>query len=149
MKPLRDTLPDNRPSLLDRETVEAIVRSFGKFVFDTRAAWHLGEPGAENPIASIEQRARHLGDVFTGRSPEFAPDAWHTPAKIGNYMRVLLPQDTKDFGDPVTGFFMWFASQLLLAAQDFENGTAHEEEVHRHLEPIIEDVIARLLHTKH
>ena len=65
------------------------------------------------------------------------------------YFRVLLPEETKHYGDPGSALFMWLARQLLEAAATLEHNPAAEDRLKRRLERIAVDVVAQLLRQKY
>ncbi|CAB3805317.1 hypothetical protein [Pararobbsia alpina] len=66
-----EVVRDERPSLADPAVVDALGRQFAKRVFDTRAAFRTGEPGAREPLALIEVDARRMGEIFLGHDPAY------------------------------------------------------------------------------
>lgn len=139
----------HKPSLADPAIVDALVRHFAKRVFDTRAAFHAGEPGAREPLILIEEDARRMGEIFLGRDPAYDATPWNTPNRLGMYFTVLFPEETKHYGGPGVALFMWLAAQLAEGAAMLERDASTEPTVKRRIDRIIEDVVARLLHTKH
>jgi len=139
----------HKPSLGDPAAVDALVRQFAKRVFDTRAAFHMGEPGAREPLVIIEADARRMGKIFLGRDLAYDATPWNTDNRLGMYFRVLFPEETKHYGGPGVALFMWLAAQLAEGAAMLERDASTEPTVKRRIDRIIEDVVARLLHTKH
>ncbi|EUC21476.1 hypothetical protein [Paraburkholderia hospita] len=143
-----DLVSTGKPSLGDLAVVSRLVREFVKFVLDTRAAWHAGEKGARDPLAMIEAEARQLGDIFLGRDVRFDAQPWNTDNRLGMVMRVLLPDETKHYGDPGAAPFMWLAAQAAEAAAFIEQGS-DEVEARERLDRIVTDVTERLLGTRY
>jgi len=146
---LEDPVSTGKPSLSDPAIVDALVRHFAKRVFDTRAAWQLGQPGARDPLALIEEDARQMGAIVLGRDPAYDATPWNCDNRLGMYFRVLLPEETKHYGCPGTALFMWPAAQLSKGAAALERDPAAEDSVKRRLDRIVVDVVARLLREKH
>jgi hypothetical protein len=92
---LDDLVSTGKPSLGVLSVVSWLVRHFVQDVLKIRAAWHAGEPGARDPLASIEVEARQLGDIFLGRDARFDAQPWNTDNRLGMVMRVLFPEETK------------------------------------------------------
>jgi hypothetical protein len=96
----------------------------------------------------IAAEARLLGDIFLGRDARFDAQPWNTDNRLGMVLRVLLPEETKDYGDPGSGLFMWLALQALNTAAFIEQG-GDEAEARERLDGIADDVTARLLGIKY
>ncbi|MFM0663341.1 hypothetical protein [Paraburkholderia sediminicola] len=139
----------HKPSLGDPAVVDALVRQFARRVFDTRAAFHKGEPGAREPLVIIEEDARSMGAIFLGHDPAYDATPWNSDNRLGMYFKVLLPEEDEHYGGPGVAVFMWLAHQLAQGAKVLEDDPGTEAEVQRRLNHVIEDVVARLLHTKH
>jgi hypothetical protein len=137
------------PSLDDPAVVAALVRGFARNVLEVRAAWHAGAAGARDPLSAIEAEARLLGDIFLGRDDRYDARPWNTPNRLGMYFTVLLPVETRHYGDPGSALFMWLAAQVAEAARALEQDPAAEAKVQARLDTIVADVIARLLRTKY
>ncbi|NPT60338.1 hypothetical protein [Paraburkholderia elongata] len=145
---LDDLVSTGKPSLGDLAVVSRLVRGFVKYVLDTRAAWHAGEAGVRYPLAIIEVEARQLGDIFLGRDARFDAQPWNTDRRLGMVLTVLLPDETKHYGDPGAALFMWLAAQTADAAEDIEQG-GDEVDARGRLDRIVTDVTERLLGTKY
>jgi hypothetical protein len=143
---LEDPVSTGKPSLSDPAIVDALVRHFAKRVFETQAAWQLGQPGAREPLALIEVDARRMGAIFLGRDPAYDATPWNTSNRLGMYFTVLLPTETKHFGDPGAALFMWLANQLVQGAAAIERDATVEHHIKIRLDITIRDLIARLLH---
>lgn len=141
---LDDLVSTGKPSLGVLLVVSHLVREFVKYVLDTRAAWHRGENDARDPLGRIEAEARLLGDIFLGRDDRFDAQPWNTPNRLGNVLKVMLPEETKHYGDPGAALFMWLALQALSAAEFIEQGGS-EHQARQRLDPIVDDVTQRLL----
>jgi len=145
---LDDLVSTGKPSLGDLAVVSRLVREFVKYVLDTRAAWHAGEPGARDPLAMIAAEGRLLGDIILGRDVRFDAQPWNTPRRLGMVLTVLLPEETKHYGDPGAALFMWLAAQAAEAAAFIEQG-GDEVEARERLDRIVTDVTERLLGIKY
>ena len=145
---LDDLVSTGKPSLGDLHTVSWIVRHFAKFVFDRRAAFLAGEPGAEDPLPAIEAEARLLGDIILGRDDRFDAQPWNTPNRLGNVLKVLLPEEDEHYGDPGAALFMWVAYQLSEMSHVIEQGGS-ESETRTAIDDMLNDVTARLLGIKY
>lgn len=145
---LDDLVATGKPSLGDLHTVSWLVRNFAKFVLEKRADFHAGKAGAENPLPAIEQEAALMASIFQGYDRRFDAQPWNTPARVGNLCRVLKPEETKQYGDPVKGFFMWLAAQAIAAAQAIEGGEP-EADVKPRIDALMDDVTERLLGIKY
>lgn len=145
---LDDLVATGKPSLGDLHTVSWLVRNFAKFVLERRADFHAGKAGAENPIPAIESEAELLGGIFQGKDERFDAQPWNTPARVGNLCRVLCPDETRQYGDPAKGFFMWTAAQVIASAQAIEGGSP-EAEVKPKIDALMDDVTERLLGVKY
>jgi hypothetical protein len=137
-----------KPALGDPAIVDGLVRRFAKRVFDTRAAFHMGEPGAREPLVVIEEDARVFGEIFLGHNAAYDATPWNADDRLGMYLRVLFPEETLAYGGPGVVLFMWLAQQLAQGAKALEDDPDSEAHVQRRLNHVIEDVVARLLHTK-
>jgi len=146
---LEEQISIGKPSLSDPAIVDALVRHFAKRVFETRAAWQLGRPGAREPLVLIEEDARRLGAIVLGHDSAYDATTWNSENRLGMYFRVLLPEETKHYGDPGSALFMWLAWQLMEGAATLERDPAAEDRVKRRLDRIVVDVVARLLREKH
>jgi hypothetical protein len=139
----------HKPSLGDPAVVDGLIRQFAKRVFETRAAFHMGEPGAREPLVVIEDDARIVGKVFLGHNATYDATPWNADNRLGMYLRVLFPEETLAYGGPSVALFMWLAHQLARGAKALKDDPDSEADVQRRLNLVIEDVVARLLHTKH
>lgn len=143
-----DLVATGKPSLGDLHVVSWLVRHFAKTVLERRADFHAGIPGAENPLVPIEAEARSMAAVLQGHDERFDAQPWNTPARVGNLCRVLCPEETKQYGDPVVGFFMWIAGQTVQMMTDIEGG-ADEAEVKPQIDAMLDDATERLLGVKY
>lgn len=139
----------HKPSLGDPAVVDALVRQFAKRVFDTRAAFHMGKPGAREPLVVIEEDARVVGEIFIGHNAAHDATPWNADSRLSMYLQVLFPEETLAYGGPRVALFMWLAHQLAQGAKALEDGSDSAADVQRRLHLFIEDVVARLLHRKH
>jgi hypothetical protein len=146
---LEEPVSTGKPSLADPAVIDALVRRFAERVFETRAAWHLGRPGAREPLMVIEQDTRRLGAVVQGHNSSYDATSWNSDNRLGMYLRVLFPEEAKRYGDAGVALFMWLAWQLMEGAATLERDPAAEDSVKRRLERIVVDVVARLLREKH
>ena len=145
---LDDLVATGKPSLGQLQVVSWIVRHFVQDVLKRRAAFHAGEAGASDPLPSIEREARELGAIFLGKDPRFDAQPWNDPKRLGMTFAVLLPEETKHYGDSGTALFMWLAAQTAEAAAALEGGMA-EADVRTELDGIVSDVTDRLLGVKY
>lgn len=145
---LDDLVATGKPSLGDLHVVSWLVRNFAKYVLERRAAFHRGDAGAENPIPAIEAEAGILSAVFQGKDERFDSQPWNTPARVGNLCRVLCPEETKQYGDPVTGLFMWVAGQTIAIMTAIEGG-ADEAVMKPRFDQLYDDITDRLLGVKY
>jgi hypothetical protein len=145
---LDDLVATGKPSLGDLHTVSWLVRNFGKFVLEKRSDFHAGKAGAENPLPAIEAEAALMGAIFQGQDERFDAQPWNTAARIGNLCRVLCPDETREYGDPVKGMFMWVASQTIAMMQAIEDGDK-EAIIKPKIDAMYEDITARLLGAKY
>lgn len=60
----------------------------------------------------------------------------------------LLPDETKSFGDPGAGLFMWVASQTAQMMQAIEGGEP-EGAINPKIEAMLTDLVARLTGAKY
>jgi len=136
---------NTKPSLEDPAVVDALVRQFAARVFDIRAAWHRGEPGVREALLLIEADARRMGNIFLGRDPAYDASDWHRKT-LQWTLAVLLPEHSKQYGDPGAALFMWLAAQLAAGAAVLEEDASAEAEadVKRKLERVTDDVKAHL-----
>lgn len=130
-----DLVPMAKPSLADPAVVAWLVRHFSRRVLEIR-----DEKGSDDVISGIEGEARELGAIILGRDIRFNAQGWNDPDRLGTVLRVLLPEETRRYGDSGTALFIWLAAQIGSAARDLENGMS-EQEVREKLDPVIEDVI--------
>ncbi|PYE19594.1 hypothetical protein C7410_11936 [Paraburkholderia silvatlantica] len=137
-----------KPSLGEPVVVDALVRQFATRVIDTWTAFLVGEPGFEVPLANIGKDARDMAAIFLGRNDSYDRTPWNADNRLGVYLRSLLPEESQDYGDPGSALFMWFAYQVAKACEVAESDQ-NAEEAYRRLEPVIQDVIAWLLHVRH
>jgi hypothetical protein len=125
-----------RPSLVADAEIDRLVRKFASRVLFLRAAFHAGEPGADRPLETIEHEARAASAAIAltlhGRS----------------YWMVALPEETKQFGDPGAGLFMWVASQIVQMMKAIEDGEP-EAKIKPKMEAMLADMVARLTGAKH
>lgn len=145
---LDDLVATGKPSLGDAQVVSWLVRHFAKGVLDTRAGFMTGKADMKEPLAVIEREAREMAAIFQGHDERFDAQPWNTPARIGNLCRVLCPEETKQYGDPVAGLFMWIAGQTLALMMEIEE-TGDEASVKPRIDATLEDIIARLLGVKY
>jgi hypothetical protein len=82
---LEDPVSTGKPSLSDPAIVDALVRHFAKRVFDTQAAWQLGQPGARDPLMLIEQDARQMGAIMLGHDSAYDATPWNSDNRLGMY----------------------------------------------------------------
>jgi hypothetical protein len=139
---------DALPSLGDPAIVDQLVRQFAARVFDIRSAFFTGEPGADEPLVDIEADARRMGAIFLGRDVAYDLMPWNSDNCLGMYLKVLFPEESMNYGDPCTGAFMWLAYQIAQAAHAVDQGM-DVRDAHRELDPIIADLVARLLRGEH
>lgn len=128
--------PRRRPTLATDDEVKRLVRAFAARVLFLRAAFHAGEPGAAHPLESIEAAARELSTALA------------LTAHGRAYWMVLLPEETKQTGDPGAALGLWMASQLVQMMQDIEDETS-EDAIKPKIEGMLADVVARLTGRKH
>jgi len=145
---LDDLIATGKPSLGDLHVVSWLVRHFAQAVLIKRAAFHAGEDGAHDPLPAIETEARQMAVAFQGHDDRFDAQPWNTPARIGNLFRVLCPDETRQYGDPVQGFFMWIAGQLLAMTMAIESGEP-EADIKPKIDAMLDDATQRLLGVKY
>ncbi|MFM0165735.1 hypothetical protein PQR39_35565 [Paraburkholderia sediminicola] len=145
---LDDRVVTGKPSLGDAHTVSWLVRHFAKTVLDTRAGFMVGNEAMKDPLTAIEREAREMASIFQGHDERFDAQPWNVPARIGNLCRVLCPEETKQYGDPVAGLFMWVAGQVLGLMMEIEDG-GDEAEIKPRIDAMLEDITARLLGVKY
>jgi len=61
---------------------------------------------------------------------------------------VLCPDETRQYGDPVQGFFMWIAGQLLAMTMAIESGEP-EADIKPKIDAMLDDATQRLLGVKY
>ncbi|WP_042264773.1 hypothetical protein [Paraburkholderia heleia] len=125
-----------RPTLIDDAEVEQLVRGFAARVLFLRAAFHAGEPGAGNPLETIDHDAGALSAALA------------LTVHGAAYWRYLLPEETKQTGDPGAALGLWMAAQLVQMMQSVENGEP-EDAIKPTIEAMLADVVARLVGAKH
>jgi hypothetical protein len=131
-----DAIAKRRPSLVADAEIDRLVREFAARVLFIRADFHSGV-GPTEPLPLIEAAARAASAAIAltlyGRS----------------YWMVALPEETKQFGDPGAGLFMWVAGQTVQMMAAIEDGSHTEDEIKRKIERMLNDVVARLTGAKH
>lgn len=138
------SVPD-RPSLARFGDVAKLVSDFVSGVFMLRAAWHGGQTDAMNPMAKIEAQATKAGNIVLGRDEGWDAQPWNKETRLGNQLRVLLPDETAHYGDPGKALFMWVAAATLGVAQEVEAGKMTEEGAKAAMSKTIRDVASRIL----
>jgi hypothetical protein len=144
---LDDLVATGKPSLGDLHTVSWLVRNFAKFCIGKYSDFRAGK-GPRDPMPEISAEAKLLGDIFQGRDDRFDAQPWNSPNRLGNVMRVLMPEETIAFGDPGTGFFMWVAAQTMSMTQSMNEGHP-EADIKARMDEMMDDVTARLLGIKY
>ncbi len=141
---LSQVVSTGKPSLADMSVVDKLVRDFAASVVMAKTGFQRGLEGARNPLAIIEERARDAGAVIMGRDDRFDAQPWNADNRLGNTIRVLLPNEVKHYGDTGTALFMWLANQVLKASASLDDGM-DEAAVKGRLAPVLDDVVARIL----
>ena len=114
---------------------EKTVRLFCKFVLDTRAAFHRGEPDAVSPLDIIQEEARATAARIT---PTISKRSWFG-------LPHVLPQLTVECnGDPVVAALLHLAIQCA-SADDALNRGEDEEDVKRRIDACVRDVAGRMV----
>jgi len=108
---LVDLVSTGKPSLAHLHVVDKLVRDFTASVLLVKSGFQQGKAEAKDPLAVIEAQAREAGDIIMGRNPAYDAQQWNSPARLGNTLRVLLPNEVKHYGDPGAALFMWLANQ--------------------------------------
>jgi hypothetical protein len=125
-------------------SAEKLVRDYVAFVLRVKNDFGAGLEAARDPLTSIEAEARRMGDVILGRDPSYGPQPWQNVSKLGAQLKVLLPKETKHYGDPGFALFMWLANQALKASTALDQGAA-EESVRARLGSVVDDVVGRIV----
>lgn len=141
---LGDLVSTGKPSLAHLSVVDKLVRDFSASVLLVKSGFQRGLSEAKNPLVVIEAQAREAGDIIMGRNPDYDAQPWNNPARLGNVIRVLLPNEVKHYGDPGAALFMWLANQTLKAGAALDEGGS-DEDAQARLGVVVEDVVARIL----
>ena len=126
-----------------RLPADELVRRFVVSVLNVRSKFHAGIGNARDPLATIEAEARRMGDIVLGRDALYGPQPWQNVSLLGAQLKVLLPNETKHYGDPGCALFMWLANQALKASAALDEGST-EESVKANLRAVVEDVVSRV-----
>lgn len=137
----------DKPSLAHFDVVSKLVREFSAAAILVKSGFDLGAPNAKNPLEIIEEQARKCGDIIMGRSPDYVAQEWNREARLGNVIKVLLPDECRHYQDPGMALFMWLANQTLNAVRAQNEGVS-EEVAQKRLAAICDDVTARILGVK-
>jgi hypothetical protein len=141
---LGDLHAGDAPSLARTDVVDKLVRDFVASVLLVKTGFQRGHESARNPLKVIEEQAQQLGDIVLGRNPQYVAQPWNHESRLGATLKVLLPSETKHYGDPGCALFMWLANQALKASAALDEGTT-EEAVQKNLAAVVEDVVARVM----
>jgi hypothetical protein len=141
---LGDLRNTGKPSLARLDVVDKLVRDFVASVLLVKSGFQQGDESAREPLKVIEEQARQMGDIIMGRNPHYDAQPWQSNSRLGNTIRVLIPNHAKKYGDPGCALFMWLANQALKASATLDEGTT-EEAVRAKLAEVVEDVVARIM----
>lgn len=141
---LDDLVSAGKPSLGQFQIVDHLVRHYVKFILYLTADFKRGDARAKEPIPIIEEEARKLGAVFLGKDDRYDAQPWNNSSRLGALLRYQFQADTKHYGDPGMGAFMWLAGQVSAASQEQASGKP-EAEVQKRLNACVEDFVAHLL----
>lgn len=128
------------------ETVTQLVRDFFVAVFSARAAFQESADG-DAANERINEVCRQYGERFMGGDKEFTPMPWNSPARLGNFLRAVVP-DVGDYATPGEAYFQYLAVQALNASIAIEEGTMSEDEVQAEMSEVVDDAVSVLMGTK-
>lgn len=137
-----DNLPDN--ALNSMQTVDAVVRSFVTKVIDVRVRYNTDQITETQARQEVDALAQQYGDVFMGKSQDYAALPWNSPAQLGEYLVGVMEGDAT----PETSardFFLYIASQLLQTMVEFEHEKIDDEVMKFRLDTLLEDAAHALL----
>jgi hypothetical protein len=137
---------DERPSTDDPAVISELLRGYVNKVLAIRASFHAGE--CFEPLRAIQEDALELAEILQGHDPAYAAPDRKRLRELRWTLTVLVPVETRHYGNPFAAILMWLAAQTSEASAAVEQGV-DDAVVFEELDRIVRDVVGRLAPAVH
>jgi hypothetical protein len=131
-----------KPSLGDPTVVNGLVRDFATEVIGIRTDYNRGKLSGDEAKRRIRAAARQWGDIFMGRSGDFAALPWNKQSLGAQIRRVLAVADDADPGETL---FLELARSITDVAVEHEAGRLSDPAAKQHLRDALGSVAELLM----
>lgn len=134
---LLGTVNPDKPSLLQMDTVDGVLRQFTLFVMEAVDDVAAGKLSKDDLPTKLEAEAKRLQSCFYSETKDYDGNMWDTPAQLGKYLVETIKLGG-EVDDAVERLFRAFCHELVPVISSYHEGKDSSDNLQMVAEELIE-----------